>query len=533
MLDAEFERDPTRIGELAHHLAEGAAAGTALEAARVGLLAVESALGRHDSGTAVAIARRAIAALDHLGTSTRAGGVQIETELWSGLADAHQRLSQVTESHAAARTALELARSNGLVAAMARAVLRLSGGPGTSLAIGYWAPAEEVIEAAHALLSGSDGDRVAPAVRAEVLTALAAGLSVVGRHDDAEDASRQAVELADGVDDPACRSRVVLRRARLLELRGSAADRRAVTGEAVELAIASRDLEAASVALRQLAAIELEAGHLAEAEAAATRLDDLAASAGDGVALDAVCLRTALALALGDLDEASRSATSALERFGHVDLARRYVPELQIGALLVERHEIEPVLDRFVEHAAEQPSPAWEVRIARLELQLGRVDAARERVESLPDRIVDPHSDPALQFTSACMLAEVLAEVGDTSLTPASIAALEPVAQRLVVTPPGLLFSGWVALPLGRLLGAFGRVDEAEHRLRWARARAVAISSPLLTLRADVAMLELAARRGPAIGHDADRLRREAIDSGYLNVAAWVDRIERRPMLAE
>ncbi len=322
---------------------------------------------------------------------------------------------------------------------------------------------------------------------------------------------------------------VLLEQWRLADISGTTARRRGTARHALERALRRGFVDGEAVARRAMLVLALEDGHLPAVEDQLALLRSLAEREdSELVAYDAANLAVAVDLALGRLDAAERGLTSALERFGHFDRGRLDVLNLQIAALSYERHGLDAVEHEFRARLADQDTVSWRAPLALMLAEHDRRDEATELLASMPRSEFDSLAEPPLQFLPAVLLAGAVAELDDRRRAAWLLGLLGARTDRLVSLSDGILFHGWVALPVGRLLGLLGRFDEADHQLAWAHERAVALGSPLLALRARVGRAEVAVRRQVARPHQLSSLEAEAAAAGFGGVAAWARRLQRR-----
>ncbi|MEO1061073.1 MAG: BTAD domain-containing putative transcriptional regulator [Actinomycetota bacterium] len=519
--------DPARVAQTAHHLALGAPAGTALDAARAARRAIGASFARHESGVAQCQAEEALAALEH-DVGPAAPRHRLEAELWCDLAIARKRTGDVLGSHEAARRAYATAESVGHREVMISATLCLAGGPATSRWQAYWSPAAEATDMAARTLA-ADPDALTPRQHILLECALASNAGEVGDLPRAWLALRRALHVAVEIGSDELMTNVLLERWRIADIAGSTSQRRGTARQALDRALAAGFGDGEAMARRALVVLALEDGRRAAAEQELDRLRSLAErERSELVAYDAANLEIGIDLMMGRLDAAERHITDALERFGHFDSGRLDVVNLQIAGLSYERHRLDTIEPEFRRRLADQDTVSWRAPLALLLAEHDRRDEAEALLASMPRSDFDSLAEPPLQFLSAVLLAGAVAELDDRERAGWLLGLLEHRSERLVSLSDGILLHGWVALPVGRLLGLLERSDEATEHLAFARARAYEVGSTLLELRARVALAELDVRQGGDRAADLDALEGEASATDLAGVAAWVRRLRRR-----
>lgn len=119
--------------------------------------------------------------------------------------------------------------------------------------------------------------------------------------------------------------------------------------------------------------------------------------------------------------------------------------------------ELEPAFLRARQTAPHEP--IWGICLAWIWLRQGRTSAARALVASLPEISELPVDRNWL--SSACILADVASELGDTRTARDVHAALVPFAERLVTIGLGVTCWGTVARPLALTAAAQGDLNDA------------------------------------------------------------------------
>lgn len=176
------------------------------------------------------------------------------------------------------------------------------------------------------------------------------------------------------------------------------------------------------------------------------------------------CLRATID---GQADRAELIAHEALKiatEHGDPDAQAVWVGQLAIIRWMQGRVvELEPA---FLQARQESPhEPVWAVSLAWMWLRQGRRSAARSLILSLSPFAELPIDRNWLSTT--CILAVVLAELGETEAAAVVGEALQPFEDRLVTIGLGVTCWGTVSRPLALIAKSLGDTDAAiEHYLR-------------------------------------------------------------------
>ncbi|MEM8903668.1 MAG: BTAD domain-containing putative transcriptional regulator [Actinomycetota bacterium] len=523
LADGADPDDPVRAIEVAHHLARGAPAGTALAAGEAALAAIRAAFGRHEPDLARRLAETAIAALDHAPAGTEQ--TRLRSRLSCELSTAARRLGDLPTAHVASRDAFGAAAELGDLSVMARAAVTLAGGPPGPPWWGFWSAVDDAADRVQRLL-----DAGPEALHADELVLLwcarASDLSRAGRHADAEDLLGRAMVLAEG---PLLETVVSLGSWRIADLGGSAVERAARGREVLDRARAADFAPGMAVGHRCLAGSGVERGDLPAARRELNRIEAVAQRhRSEAVAYDAMTLRTALDLFTGRLADAERGLIAALERFGHFGRGWLGVLDLQFVRLFYEQHRMHLLEAQLRQRIAEDDAAPWNAGLVTLLTAHDRHDEAREVLAAMSRDDLVRSGEPAAQFVPSALFADAVVDLDDRERAEWLVAELEPRADRLISMSNGILFSGWLCLPVGRLLGLLGDDGRARHHLLDARRRAEEAASPLFELRARVALAELDVRAGRRDDDAIRSLLDEATAAGYGAVAASIGRLSPR-----
>ncbi|MEZ4216034.1 MAG: AAA family ATPase [Myxococcota bacterium] len=487
------------LSEIADHFCRAAAHGEARNAADYSRRACEWALGRLAYDEAAAHARRAGAALEHLG-----GGHERERcDLLLAEADALARGGRLAESIVASRRAGEIARTHDDGLRLARAAV---GSVGRLLPMGVL-DADEVDLLGEALRRL--GDR-SPAMRAELLLRLSAHASAAG------DPATSAARLADGA----------------------------------QLAFECGDARVQALALRTQA--YNQAGGvdpLARIDAATQAFERAEASGDPETAAMSLFLRVTGSLVRGDLEAADRDARELERRIerqrllevepfllGHratrLVMQGRYAEAepLAIETARAGERIRSPVgstyfgvpqladIRRAQGRAAELAGPFAEAanRFPDQVAFLGPValllaDAGeRERARALLRRAAQMGFDrlpvDANRLALIAMFAEAAASLGDVEPVAPLYEMALPHADLYAVAGHAQAFLGPVSFSLGLLAGHAGRDESADAHLADALERAERLDSPPLVARTCWRWAQVLARRSRV-----DRARVEAL----------------------
>ncbi|MGH7859503.1 MAG: hypothetical protein ACREQY_19435, partial [Candidatus Binatia bacterium] len=159
--------------------------------------------------------------------------------------------------------------------------------------------------------------------------------------------------------------------------------------------------------------------------------------------------------------------------------------------------EIEEAVRSFAEsHGASMP--AWPAALARVEMELGRPDEAREALEPVARDDFARVPPDANRLVTLALVAETASALRDRPLAEAAYRALSPFAGRNVVLGPGAACYGPVDRFLGRLAATLDRPGDAVRHLECACLALTRLGALALTPAAELDLAAaLAARAEP------------------------------------
>lgn len=268
-------------------------------------------------------------------------------------------------------------------------------------------------------------------------------LAAQGQHEAAEAEQREADRLAIEGSIGSLDSRITRLRNRAFLHRSESRFEEALRSmeEALELALAERDLEWEIEMRLQLGALLNQLGDYRGARQALDRAAELATSAGDDFRLGSIRAQLGWA-ALGDArpGDAIDGMVEALALPGlRPDLRIALLHVLAMVEIELDRHAAALLrLDEAVALAEgsglRAPLPDLHLALGRLHLERGALDEAAEALERTA-ALVDEHPDPLRRASAASLLARVEADRGRTvialDLVLRAIALREEVRSRL------------------------------------------------------------------------------------------------------
>lgn len=466
--ELEAGGEEVHAAELAHHFFLAAqAGGDAGKAVGYALRAAEHATAGLAYEEAVAQYERALEAMGRL----RAPEPARRCELLLALGDAWWRAGEVQKARETFLTAAALAGELDDPRLLARAVLGFGGGLYRDWHATRGAYGDRLVELLERALAGVGEED--SHLRVRLLGHLAEELTWSGLDERRDRLSREAVEMARRLGDPAALASALCSRCLSAWSPESLAERLQSTAEIVRLAAELGSRELSLFGLHYLFVAQLEAG---DAEAAGATLDDferLAEELRQPLYLwEARWLRGLRAMLVGRFDDAERLVFEALDMGQRAeDPDALAVFGVQIGYLRLEQGrvaEMEPTVRAFVERYPETPS--WRAALGFLAAELGHEDEARAVFEDLAAGGFAALPRNFAWLTGLALLTEVCAFLGDVERARTLHGLLVPFAAQNVLTSDRQCW-GSVAHYLGILATTLGRFDEAE---RWfERARQV------------------------------------------------------------
>ena len=458
--------DPTpAVAALAHHFLEAVPVGGADKAMRYGIHAARAAAASFAYEDAAALFQRA---LDVLAVASP-GDRRARCELLLSLGEAQSKAADGHGARATFAEAADVARTIGDPALLARSALGFAG-EGARLP---WMrsgvvdqPRVDRLEEALAAL----GDRE-PGLRARLLARLAINLYWAPEPGRVLALGEEAVALARRLDDPRALGAVLRAHWIALWRPEAAAERLAIADEMVRLGERAADRELALLGRRFRIVGFLEHGDVVGAD---REIDAWAQLAGElrqpGHLTDLTMWRASRAIMDGRFAEGEAHAAGALElgeREPDVEPGMRYA--VQTSVMLFHRGQLDAAA-----LVAVPPSNAPGAILLRCHRLLswsetGRTAAARRELGALAtDGFRLPRDGGWLVYTS--LLAVVAAALSDRASAAMLYDLLLPYADRLAIVGAGLACWGSVALYLGLLAGALGRVADAVRHFEEAAA---------------------------------------------------------------
>jgi DNA-binding SARP family transcriptional activator/tetratricopeptide (TPR) repeat protein len=454
VLEALYQGSPdAHLAELAHHFSmaiPAAAPETAREYARRAAVQAERMLAYED---AVRLYRLALEALEREG----AGDESTRCELLLALGDAETAAGEGAASRDTFFRAAEIARMLDAPELFARAALGYSGRFAWSTPSG---DTQLVPLLEEAVARGTDD----PAVRARLLARLACALGDEPVPERIDALSREAVDIARALGDPATLVYTLMGRRLAAWSPDNVAELVQITSEIVQLADDSGEPERAADA--RLLRIE---GHLLHGDMRGVRvdLDDaarLAVEARRPTARWHVEVHQAeLALLEGRFEDAEQHIART------VDLGERALVSDVIGSAATQTFAVRRAVggldesaDDLARLAEERPSrPLFRCLLAVIDIELGDRKRAQRTVSELSADEFAAVPRGTDWLLAIAMLIEVAVALADVEHAAVLYRLLEPYADLVVVDPHGF-HTGSAARSLGMAAWTCGRFDEAE-----------------------------------------------------------------------
>jgi tetratricopeptide (TPR) repeat protein len=455
--------EEAHLAELAHHFFEAAPLGDTAVAVDYARRAGEQAAQSLAYEEAARLYRMAVGALELCEHQDD----ELQGQLLLALGDASARAGDLLAAREAFFRVATIARRTGAASQLARASLGYGGRF-------VWARAGDdphlvaMLQDALVLLGGGD-DRL----RVRLLARLACALRSSPDRERSDTLSRQALETARGLDDPATLGFALEARFWAIYWPENPEERLDLATELIRVAEAANDAErtfagrlARYMFLADLGAV---ADSRAEVEAGARKAEELRQPAQRWVIRTA---ETMFALLEGDFDRAEKLMALQVRPGQPPTLARddlsvhqmhRYLLAWERGGLAELEQSTRATVDELAWY------PLHRAVLAGLLLELGREDEARAVFDELA-----VEGFRALQRDSEWLLGVALASEACSGLRDAERAAvlyqqLVPFERRHALgNLEGSL--GAVCRYLGLLAQTLGRLDQAEHHLRTAIA---------------------------------------------------------------
>lgn len=496
--------------ELARHLVASARPGESETVVRYARRAAEEALAALEPDQGV---RWFSVALDALGDT---GPGAVRAQVLCGLGDAQRQTGDLAYRETlleAARLALASEEVGTLVAAALANSRQIQSTTGTV--------DQERVDVLEASL-----DRVGPdptPERARLLAHLASDRSYDGDPDRRRGLVDEALAIARRTGDPATLFDVLIRRAGIW-MPEDVDVRLAESAEALAIAEALDDPVARFWALFYRSIVAAEAADRGLLDECRRRFPDEAKMTGQPMLLwSTTYTRSWQAVLVGDLEEAERLATEALElgaATGQPDAMSIYGGQL-VDLRWHQGRDLE-LVELIEQTAAATPEiDSFQAALARIYVDVGRVDDARELLSAGAAQGF-PHPFDPLATTTIALWSEAAIQVGDVEAARVLFDRLASFADQVVCS--GVNLFGSLDHYRGALLGLLGDHDEAERLLLRGLEAHERLGAPFFEARS---WLELARVRqarggpddGPAGAEAADRAYDLAVRFGYATVA--------------
>ncbi|HSJ28423.1 MAG TPA: AAA family ATPase [Acidimicrobiia bacterium] len=444
------------LAEIAHHFFEGAGmVGDAARAADYSRRAAEHAAVQFAYEDAARLYRMALHATELQDEADPAA----LCDLLIGLGDAQMRAGDAPGGRESFLRAAEISRRFGLPQQAAQAALGYGGRF-------VWARAASdrhlIPLLKDALTAVGDGDSE---VRALLLARLAGAL-----RDDLDPAprdahSREAVELARRLGDPATLAYALDGRFAAIWAPDTDRERQEIADEIITLAEEIGDEERAFQGHHYRLAVLLEYGDIGTVAAELPVNLRLAEELRQPAQLwYAASLAAILALLEGRFDEAEQLSTAALEHGRRAEgihsLGVWLLQSYYLRAELGRAGELEPLIRESLDEYAWWP---WmRCTLLHLYTEIGRPSEARSLFEAVAARDFADLPWDNDWLMGICLVAEVAVRLGDIDRAETLYALIEPYAQRNGFGHPQFC-TGSMMRSLGLLAAALGRIDDAER----------------------------------------------------------------------
>jgi len=448
--------DLQRLAELAHHFFAGAGQGDVAKATSYATRAAESALSQLAYEEAVRLYQMALDALDL--AETRGNQAAQRCELLLSLGEAHDKAGDRAKASETFQQAAALARELGHAEGLARAALGLAW---------HWFTFTTISEVEISLQQeavSALGDQDS-ALRARLMSRLAAALNVTASRERALSLSQDAEAVARRVGDKAALAFTLLSK-HYVWGPASAEDRLAVVTEILRLAeeVGDREMVSWTHVLRHSHLLELGdiPGADEEMEVVARQAEELQQPY---YLWRAAISRTSRALLEGQLEEGEQLAREALN-FGQraqapgtamVFAAQMFAVRREQGRL----EELEPIFRAFVQQYPKMP--ASRCTLADLYRELGRETDARREFEHLAANDFADLPQDEVWLTGVTLLSEVCSFLGDARRADPLYQILLPYSRRNVVVSVGVACHGSASRYLGLLAATMQRWQDAER----------------------------------------------------------------------
>ena len=458
------ERVEPPLAEIAHHWCLGASSADAARMAEASLRAAESALARLAYEAAAALCRRALAALDAL----HAPAPEARCDLLTALVKAEYFSGNGHAWRDALRQAVEIARRIGSPQRLARVAVEV--GDVATGVVDWQAVAlyEESLAAA---------DPADQRLRAQLLSGLSCALywSPADR-ERVRSLSDEALALARRLGDAELLASVLNNR-HLSLWNADSLDERLETSRAL-LQIAERQRFPHWLhlghQLHLLDALESGDGRAAQLDLAAMNRLSAELRLPGWTSPPGAALRALLDGRLEEAEKHARERFELIHRAGFTNAATFYAVQLMgIRREQGRLAELEPGLRGLRDQLPNMPT--WGATLAFLYADEGREALARAELEKLAVRDFADLPRDATWLTTAGLLAETAAVLGDAPRARRLATLLAPFADRAIVIGPSLSVMSSVARILALALTACAETEAAERQF----ARALTVEERL------------------------------------------------------
>jgi DNA-binding CsgD family transcriptional regulator len=371
------------------------------------------------------------------------------------------------------------------------------------------------------------GDEPSP-LRAQLLASLARATLYRHRLKEAEQYSREAVEIARDAADPATLAVALQRRIVVIWGPATSDERLACAAEMLEAATRCGDREHSAAAHGHLHTIHMERG---EREASLRHLDDFVTGNSKFVhaAWESMMHLACQSSMDGRYDEALEHAQQAFEvgqrtSIGAVDGTY----SLQMFTISRDRGQLatlRPVLEKFLK---ESSSPTWEPGLALLYAELGMAAEAREAFERVASTGFSAIPKDTLWPGAMAYLSEVCVFLQDEDRAAQIYELLLPYAHCGIVLGGFAVCVGSGSRFLGLLSSLRRRWTEAEGHFEEALAfnEKLGARPALVRTRYDLAAMLLRRRRGDDITRASEMADLALKDARQMGMAALVTQLE-------
>ena len=424
-------------------------------AAAAALAAARQCARRHDHQGVIDLIERGLAALER-----GVDDLAIRSQLLAMLAEAHKFNEHYSLSHVASQDAFIAARQAGELDLMVEAALIYCGtrlkdvefGPQW---LGYWNPPEPALAMLDECLA-----KLGP-VRDRVRCRLAQAVQLAVEHDTqaaCREALDEALALARQLDDQELVAGALRHHLLVLDRHLDPEERETLIERGFEVA-RTADLPRYTVA-----------GHIDRVALALDQCDGPAAQSASRAAMEAAEAQTdpilemlavatdiSLQLYRGQFDDAERALARADERFAWAGRSARNLFEIQLGILVREQGHNATVEEYLRWQHLGYPGPAYGIPLALVVAEQGRYDEGRQILDGLRGPRLISGGEPAVQFITLALGAELAAILDDRELALDLYRDLERSAGRTVALTGGIAFLGCGSYYLALLDTVLGR----------------------------------------------------------------------------